>query len=43
MTLASTTPSQTRHAKSAAERVDVLLLIRLGVWLAFCVLLIVLA
>jgi hypothetical protein len=46
MTLASTTPSRTRPARSAAEvmsQLDVLKLVRLAVWLAFCVLLIVLA
>lgn len=42
MTLASTTPSQTRHVKSAGD-LDVWKLVRLGVWLAFCILLIVLA
>lgn len=42
MTLASTTPSRTRQVKSAGD-LDVLKLIRLGVCIAFCVLLIVLA
>jgi hypothetical protein len=41
MTLAETTPSRTRRPRSVDD-LDVLKLIRLGVWIAFCVLLLVL-
>lgn len=46
MTLAEITRSPTRRAKSAAEVVaglDVWKIVRLTVWLVFCILLIVLA
>jgi hypothetical protein len=45
MTLVSTTPSRTRRAKSAAEvmaSLDRMKLLRFGVWVVFCVLLLVL-
>jgi hypothetical protein len=41
MTLAETTQSRIRRPRSAGD-LDVLKLVRLGVWVAFCVLLIVL-
>lgn len=46
MTLVETTRSRTRRARSAADvpaNIDYLKLIRLGVWVVFCVLLVVLA
>lgn len=46
MTLVETTQSRTRRQRSAGEAIstlDVLKILRLGVWLAFCVLLLVLA
>lgn len=46
MTLAEITRSPTRRAKSAGEvmaDLDVWKLVRLAVWIAFCVLLIILA
>lgn len=46
MTLAESTRSHPRRTRSAAEvmwDLDVWMLVRLGVWVAFCVLLIVLA
>lgn len=46
MTLVETTQSRTRQARSVGEVVstlDVLKLLRLGVWLAFCLLLLILA
>ena len=42
MTLVEITRSRHRRARSAGDW-DILLLLRLGVWVAFCVLLIVLA
>jgi hypothetical protein len=45
MTLAETTRSRTRRPRSAAEvmaSLDILKLVRIGVWVAFCVLLVVL-
>ena len=46
MTLAETTQSRNRRTRSATEvmwDLDVWMLVRLGVWVVFCVLLIVLA
>lgn len=46
MALAETTRYRTRRVKSAGDVVsnlDVMLLVRLGVWVVFCVLLIILA
>lgn len=46
MTLAETTRSRTRRARSVTDvhaNVDYLKLIRFGVWVVFCVLLVVLA
>lgn len=46
MTLAETTRSRTRRTRSATEvmdHLDVWMLVRLGVWVVFCVLLILLA
>ena len=46
MTLAETTPSRTHRARSAGDPMadlDVWKLVRLAVWVVFCILLIVLA